>query len=459
MAAAAADSLDAVVELLLAGADPDLPSPTGVIAADLAGDRGIMKILALVSTEVEAEAKRAALASPDADAEEIRRRALGTVKGRGLDLLRRVLKPGSLLKFLQPEPSPEPQPAAEEEAATGLSAREARKQRAEAAERERLRKVAERAAARRSEDQEELERQRLQRVAEKVAARRDLDPEEARLAKIAQGAALRRQVSLRPQRGAEELSACTALALLPEDQGRPSVERKKTSEYAQCHHCGQSGQRKECGACGEMGMCGFCSMCSKCGRVSGFCERPEVHARPGMYGLSGMPNLSGLSAEELKAFEPPAGSPTADGKSKKKKKKRKRKGGSSTGDSSSGLEFVGAPKGSPKEGDSDAEETYGIYFVDNREYKAPSQGMAFRYSKNLTDTVKDMRKFAAWGTTLTGWDQGDGWLKVGEFFLPFLLEGKRVLTFKGSAEEAMRPGLKKQKPALEAPRSPAGVEL
>merc|ERR1719356_1844170 len=102
MAAAAADSLDAVVELLLAGADPDLPSPTGVIAVDLAGDRGIMRVLALFSNEVEAEAKKqTAILSLDADAEEIRRRALGTVKGRGLDLLRRVLKPGSLMKFLQ----------------------------------------------------------------------------------------------------------------------------------------------------------------------------------------------------------------------------------------------------------------------------------------------------------------------------------------------------------------------
>jgi len=298
------------------------------------------------------------------------------------------------------------------------------------------------------EDKKKHEEKLSQPVVQQVAEEDALDltakknGTEARLEKISQKIALRRQVSLRSVVAAQE--AATSTALVPEEDAKLRPAGKKGAEVKQCTNCGQSGEMKQCGVCGDMGMCGVCSMCYICGRVSGFCERPEVHARPGMYGMSGMPSLSGLSAEELGGFEP-----GSEATAKKKKKKKKRKG--SDNSTSSGLEVVEKPKASPKEGASSEDEAeLGLYWVDNKEYKAPSAGMAFRYTKNLADPVKDFRKFAAWGTTVTGSDQGDGWLKVGKFFLPFHLAGKRVLTFKASADDAKGAPRKKQRPATAA---------
>lgn len=66
------------------------------------------------------------------------------------------------------------------------------------------------------------------------------------------------------------------------------------------------------------------------------------------------------------------------------------------------------------------------YLVDNSKLKAMTIGLAYRYSKHAQDRNHDIPG-PFWGTTVMGIDQGDGWLKVGEHFLPAELEGAQVL--------------------------------
>jgi len=40
--------------------------------------------------------------------------------------------------------------------------------------------------------------------------------------------------------------------------------------------------------------------------------------------------------------------------------------------------------------------------------------------------------YKAWGTTVAGVDQGDGWLKVGDQYLPMSINGTQVLTRKAA---------------------------
>lgn len=66
------------------------------------------------------------------------------------------------------------------------------------------------------------------------------------------------------------------------------------------------------------------------------------------------------------------------------------------------------------------------YFVDNSRLHSETPGLRYCFSKNLDDTVgKYMYK--AWGSTVTGVDQGDGWLQVGDLYLPTVLCDKHVL--------------------------------
>lgn len=70
------------------------------------------------------------------------------------------------------------------------------------------------------------------------------------------------------------------------------------------------------------------------------------------------------------------------------------------------------------------------YFVDNRELQTDCSGLAYRFSKRLDDM--DPREGTAggpsFGSTVMGVDQGDGWLRVGDRFLPMEVGGARVLT-------------------------------
>lgn len=67
------------------------------------------------------------------------------------------------------------------------------------------------------------------------------------------------------------------------------------------------------------------------------------------------------------------------------------------------------------------------YIVDNSILKADSPGLGYFFSKNLDDPA-GMFMYKSWGTTVTGVDEGDGWLQVGDRYLPLTFNGIRVLT-------------------------------
>jgi len=64
------------------------------------------------------------------------------------------------------------------------------------------------------------------------------------------------------------------------------------------------------------------------------------------------------------------------------------------------------------------------YFVDNSKLKAASEGLQFRGSKSWEDRASAQ---IHWGEIVTGVDEGDGWLKVGNMYLPFVANDVPVL--------------------------------
>lgn len=67
------------------------------------------------------------------------------------------------------------------------------------------------------------------------------------------------------------------------------------------------------------------------------------------------------------------------------------------------------------------------YLVEDSGLRAVSTGLAYRKSKCVEDRELDVHG-PMWGTTVAGIDEGDGWLKVGQHYLPMVLGGRRVLT-------------------------------
>eukprot|EP00929_Paragymnodinium_shiwhaense_P015035 TRINITY_DN123032_c0_g1_i1.p1 TRINITY_DN123032_c0_g1~~TRINITY_DN123032_c0_g1_i1.p1 ORF type:complete len:398 (-),score=70.78 TRINITY_DN123032_c0_g1_i1:107-1168(-) len=65
--------------------------------------------------------------------------------------------------------------------------------------------------------------------------------------------------------------------------------------------------------------------------------------------------------------------------------------------------------------------------VDNELLHSPHQGIVYRRSKNMTD-YDSASRYALYGSVVTGYDEGDGWLKVGDLYLPSKIDGVRVLT-------------------------------
>jgi len=66
------------------------------------------------------------------------------------------------------------------------------------------------------------------------------------------------------------------------------------------------------------------------------------------------------------------------------------------------------------------------FLVDNTTLQAATIGLAYRRSKHLCD--RDLAvPGPAWGVMVSGVDHGDGWLEVGEHFLPMVLKGCSVL--------------------------------
>eukprot|EP00444_Apocalathium_aciculiferum_P025579 CAMPEP_0183439144 /NCGR_PEP_ID=MMETSP0370-20130417/77821_1 /TAXON_ID=268820 /ORGANISM="Peridinium aciculiferum, Strain PAER-2" /LENGTH=465 /DNA_ID=CAMNT_0025627525 /DNA_START=150 /DNA_END=1544 /DNA_ORIENTATION=- len=71
------------------------------------------------------------------------------------------------------------------------------------------------------------------------------------------------------------------------------------------------------------------------------------------------------------------------------------------------------------------------YLIDNRILKIDGPpGIAYRYSKQHSDKVgaEVPSKVARWGDVVHGVDEGAGWLRVGQYYLPMLHKGTAVIT-------------------------------
>jgi len=82
------------------------------------------------------------------------------------------------------------------------------------------------------------------------------------------------------------------------------------------------------------------------------------------------------------------------------------------------------PQEDAEQDDNDALDA-GWFLVDNSQLQANSHGVGYRASKMLEDIVPS--KSAVWGERIPGHDEGDGWIKVGDYFLPTEINGHRVL--------------------------------
>jgi len=66
------------------------------------------------------------------------------------------------------------------------------------------------------------------------------------------------------------------------------------------------------------------------------------------------------------------------------------------------------------------------HIVTNSELRANSSGLGYRRSMRTEDV--DESRQVAWGSTVVGIDLGNGWLQVGEHYLPMKVNGKQVIT-------------------------------
>jgi len=74
------------------------------------------------------------------------------------------------------------------------------------------------------------------------------------------------------------------------------------------------------------------------------------------------------------------------------------------------------------------------YLIDNGVLQTQkSPGVAFRHSKAESDKVKTGPGPAKWGETVEGTDEGDGWLKVGNLYLPMLYQGVPIIKLAAEA--------------------------
>lgn len=301
MAAAASSSVSVVAMLLLAGADPCSVSPGGVVASDLTTDPVICRMLSSFNSELAANLRESHQMPPDKASNS---EAAARVQKQGFALIEKAIhgftaEDDDKVVAVVPE--------TDSSLLQGVDARKARKSRQEQAEAERLQRVAQKAAARRGQDEEEAkEKARLQRVAQKVAARRGRTTE----------------VGRRDDTIDDSSSSSSDDVQEVKDRPRQPVRRVCT-ECVMCPQCGWSGERQQCGVCGLSGVCGGCSSCNLCGRASGFCNTPAVAAVPGMFGASGRPEMSGMTSIE-EAF--PSAFPSLEDEKKGRRRRRRRDG-------------------------------------------------------------------------------------------------------------------------------------
>uniref|UniRef100_A0A7S1M5L4 Uncharacterized protein n=1 Tax=Alexandrium catenella TaxID=2925 RepID=A0A7S1M5L4_ALECA len=76
-----------------------------------------------------------------------------------------------------------------------------------------------------------------------------------------------------------------------------------------------------------------------------------------------------------------------------------------------------------------------LYIVDNADLRAATSGIGYRFQKVLWD--RDMKTIARWGSTIEGVDHGDGWVQVGNCFLPTAVQDKPVLQLQQTKAKLM----------------------
>jgi len=76
------------------------------------------------------------------------------------------------------------------------------------------------------------------------------------------------------------------------------------------------------------------------------------------------------------------------------------------------------------ESSSAVQEGSSLWLISNKQLKANTRGLAYRSAK---DNSKVRNAVAAWGSTVPGVDTGDGWLKVGEWYLPMAVDGHATI--------------------------------
>eukprot|EP00927_Polykrikos_kofoidii_P002953 TRINITY_DN11174_c0_g1_i1.p1 TRINITY_DN11174_c0_g1~~TRINITY_DN11174_c0_g1_i1.p1 ORF type:complete len:1416 (+),score=263.14 TRINITY_DN11174_c0_g1_i1:217-4248(+) len=82
-----------------------------------------------------------------------------------------------------------------------------------------------------------------------------------------------------------------------------------------------------------------------------------------------------------------------------------------------------------------------LYVVDNSKLHAPTAGLVYRLTKNLEDhDVCATTAHPNWGSHIRGINEGDGWLRVADRYLPMSVNGAQVLTvFDGVPLSPARP--------------------
>lgn len=82
----------------------------------------------------------------------------------------------------------------------------------------------------------------------------------------------------------------------------------------------------------------------------------------------------------------------------------------------------------------------GLWVIDNSKLEADTAGLHFRTAKSLDARSEDPHHIALWQSMTSGVDQGDGWLKVGDFYLPMVLSDVPVIIpFTGTTSQAKPP--------------------
>jgi len=79
-----------------------------------------------------------------------------------------------------------------------------------------------------------------------------------------------------------------------------------------------------------------------------------------------------------------------------------------------------------------------LYILDNSIFQAKTHGIHFRTEK-IFDKRSDAKHIAPWGSVVTGTDEGDGWLRVHQHYLPMKMNGVSVVKkFTGHTQEIPR---------------------